>query len=170
MALGKGGGGGDLSNLLQKEGEFQPWGMPILYTTLWPSIFHILNPRGIKLLTRLRVGLSNLHEHKFRHCFQDSNLHEHKFRHCFQDTLYPLCQCGKDIESTMHFFLHCTNFLIPRQTLFQKIKNIDDNILSQSEMPLTQALLYGNQNYHTSINRLIEYLVSTERFKYSLFN
>ena len=93
------------------------------------SIFDIHNPLGIKLLTRLRLGLSHLHEHKFRHCFQD--------------TLNPLCECSKDIESTMHFFLHCTNFLIPRQTLFQKIRNIDDSILSQSETQLTQTRLYG---------------------------
>ena len=104
-----------------------------------------------------------------------SPLHEHKFRHCFQDTLNPLCECPKDIESTMHFFLHCTNFLIPRQTLFQKILNIDNNILSQSETQQTQTLLYGNQNYHPSINRLIinstiEYIISTKRFKCSLFN
>ena len=32
------------------------------------SKFHVHNPHGIKLLTRLRVGLSHLHEHKFRHC------------------------------------------------------------------------------------------------------
>ena len=96
-------------------------------------------------------------------------------RHCFQDTLNPLCGCGKDIESAVHFFLHCTNFLIPGQTLFQKIRNIYDNILSSSEMQLTQTLLYGNQNYYSSINRLIiistiEYLISTERFKCSLFD
>ena len=125
------------------------------------SIFDIHNPLGIKLLTRLRLGLSHLHEHKFRHCFQD--------------TLNPLCECGKYIESTMHFFLHCTNFLIPRQTLFQKIRDIDDSILSQSETQLTQTLLYGNQNYHSSVNRLIiistiEYLISTERCKCSLFD
>ena len=30
------------------------------------------NPHGIKLLTRLRVGLSYLLEHKFRYNFQDS--------------------------------------------------------------------------------------------------
>ena len=112
-----------------------------LLNFIWPganSIFNILNPLGIKLLTRLRLGLGHLHEDKFKHCFQD--------------TLNPLCKCGKDIESTMHFFLHCTNFLIPRQTLFQEIRNIDDNILSQSETQLTQTLLYGN---HPSINRLI---------------
>ena len=125
------------------------------------SIFDIHNLLGIKILTRLRLGLIHLHEHKFRHCFQE--------------TLNPLCECGKDIESTMHFFLHCTNFLIPRQTFFQKIRNIDDSILSQSEMHLTQIFLYDNQNYHSSIDRVIiistiEYLISTERFKCLLFD
>ena len=36
------------------------------------SIFDIPNPLGIKLLARLRLGLSHLHEHKFRHYFQDT--------------------------------------------------------------------------------------------------
>ena len=105
-------------------------------------------------------------------CLALSDLHEHKFRHCFQDTLNPLCEYGKDIESTMYFSLHCTNFLIPRET-FQKIRNIDASILSQTETQLTQLLLYDNQNYHSSIKRLIistiEYLISTEWFKCSLF-
>ena len=115
------------------------------------SIFDIHNSLGIKLLTRLCLALIDLHEHKFRHCFQD--------------TLNPLCEYGKDIESTIYFFLHCTNFLIPRET-FQKIRNIDASILSQTETQLTQLLLYDNQNYHSSIKRLIistiEYLISTE--------
>ena len=48
------------------------------------SIFDIHYPVGIKFLTRLRLGLIHLHEHKFRHCFQyDMNL---------------LCKSGKDID------------------------------------------------------------------------
>ena len=35
------------------------------------SIFKIHDPLGIKLLTRLRLGLSHLNEHHFRHNFQD---------------------------------------------------------------------------------------------------
>ena len=54
----------------------------------------------------------------------------------------------------MHFFLHCTNFLIPRQTLFQKIRNIDNNILSQSKTQLTQTLLYGNQTITVALTGL----------------
>ena len=34
--------------------------------------FEIHNPKGIKLITRLRLGLSHLREHKFKHGFQDT--------------------------------------------------------------------------------------------------
>ena len=33
------------------------------------SVLEINNPYGLKLLTRLRFGLSHLHYHKFRHNF-----------------------------------------------------------------------------------------------------
>ena len=36
------------------------------------SIFNIHNPYAIKLLTRFRLGLGHLRDHKFRHCFQDT--------------------------------------------------------------------------------------------------
>ena len=57
------------------------------------STFNVHTPHGIKLLTRLRVRLSHLREHEFRHNFQDS--------------LDPFCNCGWHIETTIHFFLHC---------------------------------------------------------------
>ena len=85
-------------------------------------------------------------------------------------TLFKQC-----IDPKVHFFLHCINLPIPKQTLFQKIKNTTDNILSQCETQLMQTLLYGNQNHNSSIDRLIihsaiEYLFSSERFKCSLLN
>ena len=51
------------------------------------------NPQGIKFLTRLRLGLIHLHEHKFKHSFQDSP--------------NRLCKCGAEVESTTHLLLHC---------------------------------------------------------------
>ena len=54
------------------------------------SIFKIHDPLGIKLLTRLRVGLSHLNEHWFRHNFQDC--------------LNPLCSCSLEVESNIQFF------------------------------------------------------------------
>ena len=53
------------------------------------------NPQGLKLLTRLRLGLSHLR------C--------HKFKHNFLDTINPLCSCGSDIETALHFLLYCPN-------------------------------------------------------------
>ena len=53
------------------------------------SVFECHNPQGIKFLTRLRLGLSHLHEPKFKHSFQDS--------------LNPLCKCSAEVESSTHF-------------------------------------------------------------------
>ena len=59
------------------------------------SAFHCLNPNGLKLITRLRLGLSHL---RF-----------HKFKHSFQDTLNPICYCGT-VETTIHYLLLYPNF------------------------------------------------------------
>ena len=61
--------------------------------TIPNSVFNVADIYGIKLLTRLRVGLSHLREHKCRHDFQD--------------TINPICSCSREIESTSHFFLRC---------------------------------------------------------------
>ena len=61
----------------------------------WPfpkSCFNIHNPVGLKLLTRLRVGLSHLNGYKFKH----------NFPNCIN----PLCSCSLEVESATHFFLH----------------------------------------------------------------
>ena len=60
------------------------------------NIYNIFDPIGLKLLTRLRLGLSHLNEHKF--C------------HNFQDCLNPLRSCSLDIEDTTHYLLHCQHF------------------------------------------------------------
>ena len=87
------------------------------------SIFDIYNPYGIKLLTRLRLGLSHLNEHKFKHGFND--------------TTNPICICGGDIESINYFFLHCPEYCEARQTLFDNIQSIDKMLLNLNESSLT---------------------------------
>ena len=56
-------------------------------------VYNIQNYIGLKLLTRLRLGLSHLNEHRFNHNFQSC--------------ISPLCTCILEVESTAHFFLHC---------------------------------------------------------------
>ena len=79
------------------------------------SIFGCHNPIGVKLLTRLQLGLSHLQKHKFKHSFQD--------------TLNPLCSCAKEVETAFHFLLSCPNYSAERLTLLRIIKNINPNIL-----------------------------------------
>ena len=117
------------------------------------GIFNIQNPYGIKLLTRLRLGLSHPRDHKFRHCFQD--------------TLSSLDDCGNDTETTTRFFLHCPSFHTARKMLLNNIRNINEQILSHGKDQLIQTFLNGNPNGNLTVNRLIlnatiEYLISTE--------
>ena len=117
------------------------------------SIFNIHNQYAIKLLTRLRLGLSHLRDHNFRHCFHD--------------ILNPLCYCGNDTETAMHFFLHCTSLHTPTQTLLNNFRNINKQTLFHGKGKLIQTFLYGNSNCNLAVNRLIlnaaiEYLISTE--------
>ena len=75
------------------------------------SISGCHNPIGVKLITRLLLGLSHLREHKFKHSFQD--------------TLNPFCSCRKEVETTFHCLILCPNYSDERLTLLSKIRNIN---------------------------------------------
>ena len=97
------------------------------------STFNCHNPRGIKLLSRLRLGLSHLREHKFKHSFQDS--------------LNPFCSCGKgEVETSYHYLLHRSNYSEERLALLNTIK-ILTSILQQSDSKFTSDLLFGDTSF-----------------------
>ena len=102
------------------------------------NIFSCQNVKSIKYLTRVQLWLSHLHEHKFKNNFQD--------------IFNPLCTRGCNVENTCHFFLHCPNFLVERNTLTNKITNIDSNILNQADATITKTLLFGNLKYSNEVN------------------
>ena len=52
-------------------------------------IYNTFNLVGLKYLTCLRLKLSNLSEHRFKHNFQDC--------------INPLCSCSLEPESNSHF-------------------------------------------------------------------
>ena len=56
-------------------------------------VFGVYDPKGISILTQLRVGLSTLNYHKFKHNFRN--------------TLNPLCPVNDGIENTERYFLVC---------------------------------------------------------------
>ena len=118
------------------------------------------NLEGLILLTRMRLGLSHLAIHKFRHNFQDC--------------LNPICSCGQEIETPSHFLLHCLNYRCAKKTFFEKINLIESNILQQSDLSITKDLLFGNEQLTDDKNNALltsttEFIQSTKRFKYPLF-
>ena len=125
------------------------------------SIFDIYNPYVIKLLTSLRLGLSHLNEHNFKHVFSD--------------TINPICICGGDIESTNHFFLHWPEYCEARQTLSNNIQSIDKMLLSPNESSLTHLILYGDPKRNSNVNAFIlnsaiEFIISSGRLNGPLIN
>ena len=121
------------------------------------DIFNCHNPKGVKLLTRLRLGLSHLRDHKFKHSFQDS--------------LNPICNCGTDVETTTHYLLHCPLFSDERLILINNIRNIDNNILNLNDSRFSFGNSSFNKTKNTSVlNTTIEYIVSSKRFEVPLFD
>ena len=117
------------------------------------------NFEGLKLPTRMRLGLNHLADHKFRHNFQDY--------------LNPICSYGQEIETTSHFLLGCLHYRCSRKTFFEKNNLIGSNIFQQNDLSITKDLLFGSEKLKNDKNSAlltstIEFIQSTERFKYPL--
>ena len=127
--------------------------------TIPEPIHNVYNPVALKLLTKLRLGLSHLNQHKFNHNFQDC--------------LNPLCSCSLEVESVSHFFLHCHYYSSIRSTLLNELQSIDINLLNQEDDIVVEVLLYGSTKFNTNQNfRLLssstDYILKSERFSGSL--
>ena len=125
------------------------------------SIFNCHNPKGLKLLIRLRLGISHLRDHKFKRSFQDS--------------LSPICNCGNDVETTTHYLLHSPLFSDERLILINNIRDIDNNILNLNNSRFSEVLLFGNSSFNNTkntsiLNTTIEYIASSKRFELPLFD
>ena len=72
------------------------------------------NPNGLKLLTKLRLGLSHLNEYKFNHNFKDC--------------VNSFCSCSLEVELAPHFFLYCHYFTGIQKTHFHELKSVDKSL------------------------------------------
>ena len=119
-----------LDQNIRKVGSFSVFKNNIL-KFIRPTInnaFNSENRRGIKLITRLRAGLSYLRNRKFKHSFQE--------------TLNLICSCGFDAESTSFYVLQCPMIDDERHTLLSTIRNIDCRLLDVVEIVLMHTLMY----------------------------
>ena len=82
------------------------------------SLFSIHNPVGVKFFTRLRLQLSHLNEHKFRHGFED--------------TISPMCSCNTETKSNENFLLCCHFYSSQRLELFNKLNKINSSFFKLS--------------------------------------
>ena len=103
-----------------------------------------------------------------------SHLREHKFKHSFQNTLNLISNCGEDIETTSHYLLHYPDYLGERKTLLNTISCIVPNIFDFNNDQLTEILLYGKEDLDTINNTrildaIINYLIETKGFNAQLF-
>ena len=86
------------------------------------------NPQDLKLLIRLRLGLSHLRYHKLKHNFLD--------------TVNPLCSCGSDIETALHFLFYCPIFTQYRNTLLSEFSEINSELITRNDLALTEILFF----------------------------
>ena len=77
------------------------------------KVYNITDAIGIKLITRLYLDFSHLHEHKFKHNFQDM--------------LNPLCSCSIEVKFTPHCFLCCHFFDTLQATLMNNLRNFESD-------------------------------------------
>ena len=101
----------------------------------------VYEPLGLKLPTRLRLGLSHLNEHRFNHNFDSCS--------------NPLCSCSLEVESTKHFFLHFHHYTNIHKTLLNTIEMIDKSILNVNDDDLIGIWLFGNCKFSLERNSCI---------------
>ena len=120
------------------------------------SIFLCNNPKGIQLLTRSRLGLSHLRDHKFKLDFLD--------------TLNLTCNCSQDVKTSCHYFLLCSLYTNEKLALLNFIQSIDNSILELTDSHIVEVLLYWRKlldiSSNTSIlNTTIDFLLETKGLK-----
>ena len=70
------------------------------------SLFGTCDKFGIELLTKIRVSFSDLRDHRFNPNFNCES---------------PICSCGIEDETSVHFFLRCPRYATQRSALLSKI-------------------------------------------------
>lgn len=93
------------------------------------SVYNIHNPVGAKILSRLRLGLSQLTKHKFDN---------------FEIILNPTFSCCLPHEFVSHFSLDCLHSRDNRRSLFNELEKADMDNLGLPDNEITLYFFYMN--------------------------
>ena len=119
------------------------------------SYYNIHDKYGVSLILKLRVDFSDLREHRYNHNFNCPS---------------PICKCGTEEESTVHFLLRCPLFKSLRGVLINSISDIVKNDFSVlPDDYVARIALYGSSSFNNITNKLIvestiNYVRKTKRF------
>ena len=104
------------------------------------NVFNIHDPKGVKRLSQLRVGLSPL-----RH---------HKKRYNFKDTPTDTCRCQMSTETTKHFLVYCNLYTEVRTNMLQVINPLLESydLRLPNDDLLVNLLLYGHETFSVDDN------------------
>ena len=105
-------------------------------------IYNIHNRFGLKLFTRLRLGLRHLNEHE---CNRN-----------FRGYVNLLCHCSLKIESPS-FFLHCHHCIDIRKTLFHELQSVAWDILNKSDSEIVELFLCDSKVRNSNSDRTVVY-------------
>ena len=101
----------------------------------------MLQPNGIKLITRLKFDLSHLYEDKFRRNLQENH--------------NPIRSSGEDKETTIHYLLHCPNFLEEGRALLDNLQSTGGNIHVTDDSQISELLLFDVSSNNDASNTCI---------------
>ena len=103
-------------------------------------MYNIFDPITLKFLTRLRLDLNHLNEHRFRHNFQ----------YCMNS----LCSRNLEIEDTSHYLLRCHHFYHQWIDLMSIVKSIYDSFESVSYNNKSDVHLYSDSFFDENKKKL----------------
>ena len=124
------------------------------------NVYYCHNPKGIRLLTRLRLALATFANTSLSIVFKTALI-------LFASAVMRL----KHLST--HYLLHCPTYTNERMTFLNKNKSINCSILEFIDDVVTKILLFGDNTLSNSCNTLalnstIDYIISTKRFDDSI--
>ena len=103
--------------------------------------YNIHDTKELKLLTKLRLGISHLGGHKFRRNFQNC--------------VSPMRSCGQDIETTTHFSFSAPIIIAQGKPFFHKITQVSRTTLRQSNSTITKILLFVDNKLDFETSKIL---------------
>ena len=97
--------------------------------------YGIHHPLDLKMLTRLRLGLSHHNKHRFKH----------NLKNCIN----PLCACALKVDSIKHYYSAL------RISFLNYLNNISPQFALLPEDVFVKILIYDNQTFDENQNQEI---------------